>query len=429
MNTMKKVTIFGLGYVGLPLLCALAEKGIPVIGYDVDQKKIASIAQGISPIKDERLEAQLAALKGKYDVTTDERKAVVESDILVICVPTPIDASLHPDLRFVNAVAATMAKYLRKGQLIILESTVAPGTCEAVFPLLLEEKTGLKHGVEFHLAHCPERIDPGNKQYDLASIPRVVGATDPEGLRLATDFYRSFLKAAVHPLSSIKAAEAVKIIENTFRDINIAFVNELAQSFDKLGVDIVEVIRGASTKPFAFMPHWPGCGVGGHCIAVDPYYLIEKAREVGFQHRFLSLAREINRGMPAYTIHRLEEGLKQARLQLGKASICVLGLAYKPDVDDTRESPAQEIIHLLKERGVHVATFDPYVKDKSTVKDVQSALKHDALIIATGHEAFTAIPAAQFSASGVKVIIDGRNCLDKDAIKKAGIIYKGIGRE
>src|SRR3989344_4063141 len=206
MNTMKKITIFGLGYVGLPLLCALAEKGIPVIGYDVDQKKVTSIAQGISPIKDKRLEAQLAALKGRYDVTTDERKAVVESDILVICVPTPIDASLHPDLRFVNAVAASIAKYLRKGQLIILESTVAPGTCEAVFPPLLEGKTGLKHKVDFHLAHCPERIDPGNKQYDLASIPRVVGATDPEGLRLAVDFYSSFLKATVHPLSSIKAA-------------------------------------------------------------------------------------------------------------------------------------------------------------------------------------------------------------------------------
>ncbi len=429
INAMKKATIFGLGYVGLPLLCVLAEKGIPVIGYDVDQKKIANIAQGISPIKDEKLEAQLATLKGKYDVTTDERKAVAESDILVICVPTPIDASLQPDLRFVNAVAETIAKYLKKGQLIILESTVAPGTCEAVFPQLLEGKTGLKHRVDFHLAHCPERIDPGNKQYDLVSIPRVVGATDPEGLRLAVEFYRSFLKAAVHPLSSIKAAEAVKIIENTFRDINIAFVNELAQSFDKLGVDIVEVIRGAATKPFAFMPHWPGCGVGGHCIAVDPYYLIEKAREVGFQHRFLSLAREINRGMPAYTIQRLKEGVEQARLRLDKASICVLGLAYKPNVDDMRESPAFEILHLLKEQGIHADTFDPYIKEQSTMKDLQSALKHDIIIIATGHDVFTALAATQLKSSGVKVVIDGRNCLDKDAIKKAGIIYKGIGRE
>ncbi len=426
---MKRTTIFGLGYVGLPLLCALAEKGIPVIGLDVDRKKVELIRQGISPIKDEKLEKKLKSLQGKYDVTTDEKKAVSESDILVICVPTPIDDKLQPDLRFVNAVATTIAKYLRKGQLIILESTVAPGTCEAVFPLLLEEKTGLKHMTDFHVAHCPERIDPGNRKYELTDIPRVVGATDSRGLQMAVDFYQSFLKAEVHPLSSIRAAEAVKIIENTFRDINIAFVNELAQSFDKLGIDIVEVIKGASTKPFGFMPHWPGCGVGGHCIAVDPYYLIEKAREVGFQHKFLSLAREINRGMPAYTVERLRQGLREAKLSPEKASVCIFGLAYKANVDDTRESPAFEILHLLKKEGIHAATFDPYAKEQSTIQEMAQALKHDAIIIATGHDLFTSIKPEQLKQSGVKVIIDGRNCLDKEAIKKAGMVYKGIGRE
>lgn len=426
---MKKITIFGLGYVGLPLLCALASRNIPVMGYDTDQKKISLLAEGKSPINDEQLVTQLKTLRGKYVVTSDEQKAVSESDILVICVPTPINENLQPDLNYVVAVAETIARHLKKGQLIILESTVAPGTCETIFPPLLEGKTELKHMKDFHLAHCPERIDPGNKKYGLESIPRVVGATDPLGLQMAMDFYHSFLKADVHPLSSIKAAEAVKIIENTFRDINIAFVNELAQSFDKLGVDIVEVIRGASTKPFGFLPHWPGCGVGGHCIAVDPYYLIEKAKEVGFQHKFLSLAREINRGMPAYTLQRLEEGLAQAKLSLKKVSICVLGLAYKPNVDDTRESPAFELMHLLKEQGIQVNVFDPYVKDQSSVKELEQALKHDVIILATGHDLFTGISGEQFKKSGVKVIVDGRNCLDKAAIKSVGIVYKGIGRE
>lgn len=288
----------------------------------------------------------------------------------------------------------------------------------------MERGSALAVGVDFYFAHCPERINPGDRNWTLAKIPRVVGANDQESLNRAEQFYLKILDAPVKLMASLKEAEAVKIIENTFRDINIAFVNELAMSFDKLGIDLVNVINGASTKPFAFLAHYPGCGVGGHCIPVDPYYLITYARKNGYQHRFLKLARIINNWMPVYAVRLLSE-----ILPVDGARIALLGLAYKADIDDVRESPALDIRRLLIRRGAQVTSYDPYVPSMSDVVKTELALeKADAVIIATDHNIFKQLTVNDFAHAGVKVIIDGRNCLEPQQFDDSNIIYRGIGR-
>ncbi|MDP1883936.1 MAG: nucleotide sugar dehydrogenase, partial [Candidatus Moranbacteria bacterium] len=293
----------------------------------------------------------------------------------------------------------------------------------------LFEEAGLKVGKDVFIAHCPERINPGDPKWNVTNIPRVVGSFDKQGLATAVKFYESIVDGAIRPMKSIREAEAVKIVENSFRDINIAFVNELAKSFDKLGIDVKDVVLGASTKPFAFMPHFPSCGVGGHCIPVDPYYLIERAKKSGFDHKFLKIAREINNSMPSYTVELLQDALNELRLPMKGTKIGVLGISYKANVDDTRESPTFKILALLGEHGVKYDTHDPHILKGSTIKTLPALLKKvDALIIATDHKEFKEIDPRIFKRNGIKVIIDGKNCLDKDAIKKLGIIYKGIGR-
>jgi nucleotide sugar dehydrogenase len=317
----------------------------------------------------------------------------------------------------------------------------------------------MKAGTDFYLAHCPERINPGDKNWNVANIPRVVGATDDRGLELAVAFYRSIITGAVKPMATIREAEAVKVVENSFRDINIAFVNELAMSFDKLGINVVNVIEGAATKPFAFMPHFPGCGVGGHCIPVDPYYLIEYARENGYDHEFLSLARNINRRMPKYTATLASDLLPKKGVAIDGAQVTVLGLSYKANIGDTRESPAFDIIAELEKMGAQVRSYDPYASAPSAQHtaaplatavsgrkqspvpdalferlpsgsdDMQEALAGaDAVIIATNHRMFVEADPQLFVDAGVKVIVDGRNCLDSSHIRNLGILYKGIGR-
>lgn len=426
-NRTAKIGIIGLGYVGLPLACLAAEKGYEVIGIDIDAKKIELINKGISPIDDEELKNKLRILKGRIKATSDGLNAVRMSDIVVICVPTPVDENYHPDLKYVEAAAEVISKGLKKGQLIILESTVAPLTTENIVKSILE-KSGLTAGADFYLCFCPERIDPGNKKFKLKDIPRVVGGITKESTEKAIFFYRSILDSEILSLSSPRSAEAVKIMENTFRDVNIAFVNEMAKSFDRLGIDITEVIKGASTKPFGFMPHYPGCGVGGHCIAVDPYYLIEQASKAGFEHRFLRLAREINNSMPEYTVNRLVEGLNEIRKSVKGTKISVLGLAYKGNVDDTRESPAFKIIEKLKKMGGEVKVFDPYVPEMSDINSLDEALNCECLVIVTDHSEFKNLDLNLAIEKGVKVIIDGRNILNKEKVEKLGIIYKGIGR-
>ena len=420
-----KVCVIGLGYVGLPLAVRCVEKGYGTFGLDMDKNKVDLINQGKSPIAEKFLIDNLPAHRPK--ATVDE-KIIKQADIVLICVPTPVDDLYMPDLGPVIGATKAVVRNLKKGALVVLESTVNPGVSEEIVKPLFEE-AGLKVGKDVFIAHCPERINPGDPKWNVTNIPRVVGSFDKKGLDTAVKFYESIVDGGIRPMKSIREAEAVKIVENSFRDINIAFVNELAKSFDKLGIDVKDVVLGASTKPFAFMPHFPSCGVGGHCIPVDPYYLIERAKKSGFDHKFLKIAREINNSMPSYTVELLQDALNELRLPMKGTKIGVLGISYKANVDDTRESPTFKILALLGEHGVKYDTHDPHILKGSTIKTLPALLKKvDALIIATDHKEFKEIDPRIFKQNGIKVIIDGKNCLDKDAIKKLGIIYKGIGR-
>lgn len=423
----KTIAVVGLGYVGLPLALLAERKGFSVRGIDIDTKKIEKLQEGVVPFLDSEVEQHL--IKAKNISFSADFSSVADSSIVIICVPTPVHENHIPDLGPVIGATEGIAAHLQKGQLVILESTVNPGVCENVVLPILEKKSGLRAGVDFYLAHCPERINPGDKKWNVENINRVVGATDAEGLRRAALFYESITTGAIKQMSTIKAAEAVKVVENSFRDINIAFVNELARSFTKLGIDVVEVIDGAATKPFAFMAHYPGCGVGGHCIPVDPYYLIEYAKQNGFEHDFLALARKINNNMPHFTVERLRDGLNEITHPLKGTTVAVLGVSYKPDIDDCRQSPSFDIIRILKECGADVRIFDPFALSKSTHTSIESALNGaTAAVVATGHTAFKELTPDDFVKNGVKVVVDGRNCLPKEKFIEAGIIYKGVGR-
>ncbi|MDO8646850.1 MAG: nucleotide sugar dehydrogenase [Candidatus Diapherotrites archaeon] len=425
---MKKVSIIGLGYVGLPLACLAAKKGHAVFGIDLSKEIVEKTNKGESHILDEGLKKSVFEAKGKIHATTNASEVLKDSEVIVVCVPTPVDKKCLPDLGPVKAACEDIAKSLKKGQVVIVESTIYPGTIqEVVHPIL--EKSGLKAGKDFYLAHCPERIDPGNKKWAVEKIPRVVGGINEKSTQLAAEFYESILDAKVKRLNSVKAAEAVKIMENTFRDINIAFVNEMARSFDVLGIDIKEVIEGASSKPFGFMPFYPGPGVGGHCIAVDPYYLIERARQSGFDHKFLRLAREINESMPSYVIQLASEGLNHSGKSLNGSKVCVLGIAYKPNVDDSRESPSFPIIELLQERKAVLKIFDPLAVELNNSKSIEDAVKDsDCVIIATNHEEFLEKITPEFlKKNKVPFILDCRNSFKKQDFEKAGILYKGVG--
>lgn len=423
--SMPSTLIIGLGYVGLPVALRLAStKKYKVTGFDLSQEKIKAIQQKtadwISP-------SEQALLKNTALTVTSNAQDLSTYDTILLCVPTPVNQDSLPDLVPVMQASQTAAQHLRPQGLLVLESTVNPGVCEEIIAPILEQ-AGRRLGKTAFLAHCPERIDPGNDNFPLHKIPRVLGTDSPKGRKKAHAFYTSFLDAPVHTVSSLKAAEASKIVENAFRDINIAFVNELAQSFSRFGIDVTEVIDAASTKPFGFLPHYPGAGVGGHCIPVDPYYLIESARTKGFEHRFLRLAREINTGMPAYTVGLLEDGLKKAGLNTKTAKVTLLGLSYKPGIADQRNSPALEIRTLLEKKYPHLTVFDPYVPESSTVSSLQKALKHaDAVLIATAHPEF--VRALNTTGTqrfpSLKLIVDGRNCLKK---WPAQVQYRGIGR-
>jgi len=426
------IAVVGLGYVGLPLALRALERGYGVIGIDKDVERVKGVnVKDLGPNHD-RIVAR--ALSKSTLVATTKMSAVHRADIILICVPTPVQGGHHmPDLRPLKDASEGVAKYLRRGQLVILESTVNPGITESVLQEILEERSGLKGGKDFALAHCPERINPGDKKWDVGKIPRVVGSLEPHGLARALSFYESIVDAPIRPMKSLKEAEAVKVVENAFRDINIAFVNELAVSFSRLGIDIVNVIDGAKTKPFSFLAHYPGCGVGGHCIPVDPYYLIQYARENGFEHKFLQLARRINNGMPSFTVDLMRSALRKSgsvNNELQGKKIAVLGLAYKPDIDDGRESPSYAIIALLESAGAHVVSYDPYIPSRSTAKSLNEALEGaDGVILATAHTAFLEQLSPQLLRKHkIKAIVDGRNALDKASFDEARITYFGIGR-
>lgn len=426
--SLKKVAVIGLGYVGLPLAVRTQERGYEVIGFDIDEPKLAKLRSGENPFSDEYLEKNFSL--HPLSLITSDPADLKEADIHIIAVPTPVDEFKHPDLGPVTGASEMVAKVAKKGALVILESTVNPYVSEEVVKPIFES-AGFTIGEDLYISHCPERINPGDPKWNVTNIPRVVGSFDATGLEMSLQFYRSIVDAEIRPMKHIREAEAVKILENSFRNINIAFVNEIARSFDKLGIDVKDVIDGAATKPFAFMAHYPSLGVGGHCIPVDPHYLVERAHESGFNHDFLRLAMRTNDEMPAYAVERLQDALNDQRMALNGTTVGILGLSYKANINDLRESPALEVIEHLKKHSAQVETFDPFIPEHSTVSSLEELLeKSDALVVATNHTAFTeALTPALLKEHGIKAIVDGKNCLDREAfMAESSFVYRGIGR-
>ena len=418
-NKKSIIGVIGMGYVGLPLVKTFLNKGFGVVGFDIDEKKVLMLNKGKSYIKHVTAEELKGFLNKKKFQATADFAALGRVDVIIICVPTPLDAHNNPDLSFVLKTTETISKNLRKGQLVILESTTYPGTTEEeVLPLL--EAGGLKVGKDFFLAYSPERENPGDKVYTTEKIPKVVGGVTSECSRVAKALYDQIIKKTV-PVSSPKVAEATKIMENVFRSVNIAMVNEMKMIFDRMGIDVWEVIQAASTKPFGFMPFFPGPGYGGHCIPVDPFYLAWKAKEVDQPTKFIELAGEINIFMPYYVVTKTIEALNENGKSIKGAKILILGLAYKEDIDDQRESPSLKIISLLKKHGADVSYNDPYVPQASGYRDYPglvlesveltgSILKaSDAVVIVTAHSDYD----FDWIAKNASLIIDTRNAIKK----------------
>ncbi len=423
-----RVLVVGLGYVGLPLAETFAAAGYGVIGFDVDAEKVRRLRAGesyIGHIAPERVRELMAG--GRFDATTDPER-FREADAIVICVPTPLTESREPDLSYVIGTGRAIASRLRRGQLVVLESTTYPGTTEELLRPILEE-TGLRAGEDFFLAYSPEREDPGNAVHSTRTIPKVVGAIDATSLELATALYRPVV-AGVVPVSSTWVAEACKILENTYRAVNIALVNELKLVFDAMGINIWEVIAAAKTKPFGFQPFYPGPGLGGHCIPIDPFYLTWAARKHGVATRFIELAGEINTAMPLYVVNRVAEALNEQGKPIKGSRLCVLGVAYKKDVDDPRESPAFTILEQLERRGAIVSYNDPHVPklpamrhhtirlDSSPLSE-QFLADQDCVLIVTDHSAYDYAWIARHA----PLVVDTRNATarvsDRTKIRRA----------
>jgi UDP-N-acetyl-D-glucosamine dehydrogenase len=410
------VGVIGLGYVGLPLVLLFSESGFRVIGFDLDAKKTSALARGESHIRHIGPQRVAAVFNsGRAEATTDYDR-LAECDAILICVPTPLGAHREPDLSYVRQTAEAIAQRLRKGQLIVLESTTYPGTTREE---LLSRFTarGLTCGTDFFLGFSPEREDPGNEHFNTKNIPKVVGGIDAPSLRTAVALYEAAIDHVV-PVSSAEVAESAKLLENIFRSVNIALVNELKIVFDRMGINVWEVIAAASTKPFGFMPFYPGPGLGGHCIPLDPFYLSWKAAEHGTWARFIELAGEINTGMPRYVIDRTTEAINAQGRSVHGAKVLVLGLSYKPNIDDDRESPSFELIELLRERGAEVSYCDPYIPvarrgrkfhlDLASVPCTAEELgRYDAVLLSTPHDQFK--DASLYR--NVKLLIDTRNAV------------------
>ncbi len=417
----KTVAVIGLGYVGLPLAVLARENGWSVLGVDINEPKVKLIQAGKVPFHDPELSKSLK----KYPIKAGTDFSVIaNAHIIIIAVPTPVNASNHPDLTPLTSAIDNIKPYLKKGQTIVVESTVNPGVMDEVITPLLKDVPAV------HLVHCPERINPGDAKWSVRNIPRVLGGYTKIGVNNAKQFYTSVLEAPIKIMASPTEAEAVKIMENTFRDINIAYINEMARSFAVLGIDITNVIAGAATKPFAFMPHYPGNGVGGHCISVDPYYMIERAKQVGFDHKFLKLARRINDGMTSYMVDLLLKGAQQAKLPAQQLKVGLLGLAYKKNVSDIRNSPAIRTLAQLKNQGIAVQTFDPFIPKRSDLLSLSDVLaQSNALMLTCDHTKMVQeLTPQRLKSAGIKIVIDGRNALNMPGIVRAGIVYYGIGK-
>lgn len=403
--------VIGLGYVGLPLATEFAKAGFRVTGIDIDATKVESLAGGrsyVQDVPDAWIEPLIQA--GSLTPTTDFR-ALAQCDTVNICVPTPLSKTRAPDLSYINAAVEKIAAHLHPGMLVLLESTTYPGTTEEVILPMLEA-TGLRVGTDFYLAFSPERVDPGNPVYQTHNIPKVVGGVTPDCTRLAALLYGTSVDTVV-PVSSPKVAEMVKLLENTFRSVNIGLVNEIALLSDRMGINVWEVIDAAASKPFGFMPFYPGPGLGGHCIPIDPLYLSWKARLAGFEARFIDLADQVNSEMPRHVVRRVVVALNSIRRSVNGSRILVAGVAYKADIDDTRESPAIEVIHLLQEMGAEVVYHDPFVSrlDVGESRLESAELTDDRLreldcaVVVTNHKS---LPYDRILAES-RIIVDTRN--------------------
>jgi UDP-N-acetyl-D-glucosamine dehydrogenase len=419
------VAVLGLGYVGLPLAREFASAGLKVVGFDIDEDKVRVLNSGRSIIKHvPHAQVRQIVKTGRFRATSDMAQ-LRKVDAILVCVPTPLTENREPDVQFIVSSTETIAKYLRPGQLVVLESTTYPGTTrELMAPIL--ERSGFKAGRDFHLAYSPEREDPGNKDFTTKAIPKVVGGLTKKCRDMACLLYGAAIARTV-PVSSLEAAEAAKILENVYRCVNIAMVNELKIVFDRMGIDVWEVIHAASTKPFGFKAFYPGPGLGGHCIPIDPFYLTWKARQYGMPTRFIELAGEINTSMPHYVVARTIDALNGRRKSLKGSKVLVLGLAYKKDIDDLRESPSIELIELLRQKGAKVDYNDPYIP--RTHKQRQHDLKmrsrkltatmlagYDVVLISTDHSDYD----YKWIVKHAKLVVDARNAT-------AGV--RGAGRK
>lgn len=421
------IGIIGLGYVGLPLVIEFCKAGFQVTGFDIDPEKVTLLHQGKSYIK--HISSSLLTPHFSQFTPTTDFSQLLAMDCIIICVPTPLNKYREPDMSYVFNTTKTIAGNLRKGQLIVLESTTYPGTTDEDMRPMLEE-SGLKTGEDFYLAFSPEREDPNNKGFSTRTIPKVVGGYTNNCLTVAQALYDSVVVKTV-PVSSTRVAEATKLLENIYRSVNIAMVNELKMLFDRMGIDVWEVIEAAKTKPFGFQAFYPGPGLGGHCIPIDPFYLTWKAREYEFSTRFIELAGEINTNMPYYVVQKTVEALNEKGKSIKDAKILILGLSYKKDIDDTRESPSLKIMELLGEKYAHVDYNDPYIpvlpkmrkysfNNRSVPLHAETLAKYDAVVIATEHSDYN----PEFILKNSKLIVDTRNLIKNhtnhsDKVKRA----------
>jgi UDP-N-acetyl-D-glucosamine dehydrogenase len=410
-----RIGVIGLGYVGLPLVLRFGEEHFSVIGYDVDNVKVRKLNAGESYIRHIPAERLQMLLKEKQFEATSDFKRLAEADCIIICVPTPLTAKKDPDLQYIEKTGDAILKTLRKGQLISLESTTYPGTTEEI---LLDRfrTTGLEVGSDYFLVFSPEREDPGNPKFSTRTIPKVVGGTTPACLEVGKALYSEVIDRVI-PVSSTRAAELAKLLENIYRCVNIALVNELKLLSDRMGIDIWEVIEAASTKPFGYTPFYPGPGLGGHCIPIDPYYLSWKAKEYDFSTRFIQLAGEVNSSIPYYVVDRIAAALNDHAKAIRGSKVLILGAAYKKDVDDVRESPALEIMELLQHRGAALSYHDPYIPqlhkmrayDFSHMRSVgltpETLAQADVVLIATDHSTLD----YQFIVDNARIVVDTRN--------------------
>ena len=414
------IGVVGMGYVGLPLAIEFVNAGFAVLGFDVDDKKVEELNSGQSYIKHipgEKIEEIRSS--GRFSATAVFAK-VARMDAIVICVPTPLTRHREPDMSYIISTAKTIAPFLRPGQLVTLESTTYPGTTSEVLKPILEQDSGLKTETDFFLAYSPEREDPNNPDFATSTIPKVVGADDSASREVAERLYDSIIEQIV-PVSSAATAEATKLVENIFRAVNIAMVNELKVIFTEMGIDIWEVVNAAKTKPFGYMPFYPGPGLGGHCIPIDPFYLTWKAREFDTTTRFIELAGEINTTMPTYVVQRTMEALNDKGMPMNGASILIVGLAYKKNVDDLRESPSFELWKLFEAKGAKVEYYDPHCPEVPSLRehlkyrgrrslDLNKPGEFDVIVIATAHDD---VDHAGIAAMG-KCVVDCRNTLPND---------------